>query len=233
MKFDSANVERVRQLLQRFTGTIAHNRIMPEGQRVADYEKRMLRKAAVLVPLVNVDNEASLLFTVRASGLNTHAAQVSFPGGHVDPGESLEEAAVRELKEETNISDVETLGMWSAARAYTGTMVTPVLGFIKLEMTKDDVKRCGLFRPEEVSAAFHLPIEHLVNPAHRTIEELGSFRSARFAGGPEPVWGLTAFFLEGILKDVLAPSLNLTYLPTPKKKLETRRLDDEVRESKM
>jgi nudix motif 8 len=216
MKFQPSNLKLIQDSLRIFHNVVGSNLVLPHSLRPnLDYEERMKRRAAVLVPLVNVDGVASVLFTVRALNLNTHAAQVSFPGGHVDENETLEQAAVRELKEETNLH-AEPLGMWKAARAYTGTMVTPILGILP-PMTAEEVRRCGVFRPSEVSAAFHLPVEHLVDPANRYSEQLSSFRSARFSGGPEPIWGLTAFFLEGVLRDVLAPSFGLHFVPTQEK----------------
>jgi hypothetical protein len=44
------------------------------------------RHAAILVPLVSYDGVPSLLFTTRSSNLQTHASEVSFPGGHWDEG---------------------------------------------------------------------------------------------------------------------------------------------------
>ena len=217
--FTADNLQAVKEALKSYKDTIANDRVLPIKLRSnEDYEERMKRRAAVLVPLVNVEGVASILFTVRAVGLKTHAAQVSFPGGHVDEGETIEQAATRELFEETNLQVTQILGQWSAARAYTGTMVYPVLGFIDKEMTSEEVRQSGQVRPDEVSAAFHLPIAHLVQPENRHVEVLTSFRTSRFLGGPEPIWGLTGFFLEGILKDILAPSLNLSFPPTPVKR---------------
>ncbi|KAA0177347.1 hypothetical protein FNF27_01125 [Cafeteria roenbergensis] len=69
------------------------------------------KRAAVFVPLCRVrtpesqeagleDGEAAILLTVRSHNVSTHKGQVSFPGGHIDAGETPEAAAVRELLEE-------------------------------------------------------------------------------------------------------------------------------------
>jgi nudix motif 8 len=215
--FTTQSLRRVQDALRSFENTVAHDRVLPPTSRsVLDYEERMRRKAAVLVPLVNVDGAASILFTVRAATLNTHKAQVSFPGGHVDEGETVEQAAIRELKEETDLDVIQILGQYSSARAYTGTMVTPVVGFVG-NLTRAQVERSGTLRPEEVSAAFHLPVDHLAGLDNRHVEVLTHFRTFRFLGGPEPIWGLTGFFLEGLLRQVLAPSLDLPFPPTQTK----------------
>ena len=69
------------------------------------------RLAAVLAPLVEAP-EPALVFTVRSSDLSRHAGEISFPGGLQDPGESLQETALREAHEEIGLdpSAVELLG---------------------------------------------------------------------------------------------------------------------------
>ena len=61
------------------------------------------RSAAVLVPLLISEGGLELLFTVRSSGLSNHAGQIAFPGGRLDAGETVEQAAVRETAEETGL----------------------------------------------------------------------------------------------------------------------------------
>ena len=53
------------------------------------------RLAAVVVPFVE-GPDPSLVFTVRAIDLSRHAGEISFPGGLQDPGETLQQTAVRE-----------------------------------------------------------------------------------------------------------------------------------------
>lgn len=88
------------------------------------------RRAAVLVPLCHVRGEASILFTLRTSDVGTHKGQVSFPGGHIEEGETPADAAVRELVEEVGDvlhGRVDVLGMSDDVTASEFCPVAPGL----------------------------------------------------------------------------------------------------------
>ena len=61
------------------------------------------RTAAALVLLYPLAEEPHLLLTVRAGQLAQHAGQVSFPGGGLEPNETIDEAALRETQEEVGV----------------------------------------------------------------------------------------------------------------------------------
>ena len=61
--------------------------------------------AAALVLLYPLDDAPHVLLTVRAGRLGKHAGQVSFPGGLIDAGESVRDAALREAFEEVGLDD--------------------------------------------------------------------------------------------------------------------------------
>ena len=62
------------------------------------------RPAAVLVPVVHRDPEATLILTERTGGLRSHAGQIAFPGGRIDPTDAgPEDAALREAEEEIGL----------------------------------------------------------------------------------------------------------------------------------
>jgi len=57
------------------------------------------RPAAVLVPIID-RNEPTVLLTLRTTELTSHAGQVAFPGGKIEPAdESPVAAALREARE--------------------------------------------------------------------------------------------------------------------------------------
>lgn len=71
-----------------------------------------LRDAAGLLLVYPHLGEWHVPLTVRASALRHHTGQVSLPGGRVDPGESMEETALREAAEEVGLDGrtVEVVG---------------------------------------------------------------------------------------------------------------------------
>lgn len=72
---------------------------------------------------------ASLLLTRRAEGLGHHSGQWALPGGRIDPGETPEQAALREMAEEVGLSlpPEAVLGRLDDFTSRSGFVITPVV----------------------------------------------------------------------------------------------------------
>src|SRR5262245_20092869 len=94
-------------------GARAHKRLAPRPPREwpPGFDPADVRHAAGLLLLLPVGEATHVLLTVRSAGVR-HAGQVSLPGGVVEPGETFEEAALREAHEEVGLTtaDVRVLG---------------------------------------------------------------------------------------------------------------------------
>jgi len=118
-----------------------------------------LTPAAVLIPLVARDDGVTMLLTQRTNHLAHHPGQVSFPGGHVDPGDgSPEETALRETEEEVGIDrrHIEIIGRLADYRTRTGFAIAPVVGVVTppFDVSPD---------PHEVAEVFEVPLTFLMD----------------------------------------------------------------------
>lgn len=119
------------------------------------------KPAAVLFPVMARPEGLSVLLTERAGHLNTHAGQVAFPGGRIEPGETHLEAALREAEEEIGLSRrfVEPVGYMPPYFSGTGFRVQSVLALVDpaADLTPD---------PSEVARVFEVPLDHALDLAH-------------------------------------------------------------------
>jgi 8-oxo-dGTP pyrophosphatase MutT (NUDIX family) len=89
-----------------------------------------LHRAAVAVVVVDDgEGRAGFLLCRRAAKLNRHARQWALPGGRIDHGESVEDAARREVHEEVGLSlgDDCVLGRLDDYPTRSGFAITPVV----------------------------------------------------------------------------------------------------------
>ncbi len=73
--------------------------------------------------------QAAVLLTRRSMQLRRHAGQWALPGGRLDPGETAEQAALREMAEEVNLTLDESavLGRLDDFVTRSGFVITPVV----------------------------------------------------------------------------------------------------------
>lgn len=153
------------------------------------------RPAAALLALFPLDGEAALLLTKRSAALPQHRGQVSLPGGAVDPGESIEQAALREAHEEVGIapSSVTVVGALTPLHIpVSGFVLHPVVGLLP-------GRPVVVPAPHEVSRAIEVRVAELLDPARhqRVARALDGyeFDMPYFDLDGEQVWGATAMVL--------------------------------------
>lgn len=70
------------QIKSRLSPTPPSLRLPPHS---VSFTRRPAAEAAILIPLMNVDGQPHVLLEVRAAKMRTHAGEISFPGGKIDP----------------------------------------------------------------------------------------------------------------------------------------------------
>ncbi len=90
------------------------------------------RQYAILIPLIQVDGATCLLFEKRSAKLRRQPGEICFPGGKLEPKESLLECAVRETVEELNIKkeQIKVIGVGDIYISHYNLMIHPFIGKI-------------------------------------------------------------------------------------------------------
>ncbi|MFS0673357.1 NUDIX hydrolase [Ornithinibacillus sp. 179-J 7C1 HS] len=115
------------------------------------------KQSAVLIPLVEKNNQAHLLFEVRSMNLRRQPGDICFPGGRIDPDDSTPmDCAIRETTEELGIhfNQITDVTPIDYVVADMGRIIYPYVGRIS------DI---NTIRPNEaeVGEVFYVPISHL------------------------------------------------------------------------
>lgn len=145
------------------------------------------RTSAVLIPLYEVDGEATVLLTRRSPTMRAHRHEVSFPGGrHDDEDADLLATARREAYEEVALNPTNVRAIGELDRFVTGGSGSLVHPFV----ARLDRHPQGLIaNPGEVETILEVPLrEFLLDVVWR--EEL-------WAREGDPAWPVTFFELVG------------------------------------
>ena len=141
---------------------------------------------------------AHIILTVRADGLR-HGGQVSLPGGVVDPGETFEQAALREAHEEVALplEDVHVLGALTP-------LDIPVSGFRLHPIVAMRASRPLLTASDsEVARILEVSVDDLLDAGHFVTTQRQrdgvSLTVPAFRIANVEIWGATAMVLAEFL----------------------------------
>lgn len=115
-------------------------------------------RSAVLIPIVEKNNEWHVLFEVRAYTMRKQPGDISFPGGKIDETDASPlDAALRETHEELGVDpqSIEILGNLSPFVTSPSFVVYPFIGVI-------DEKQLHTFNKDEVEEVFTVPLNWLL-----------------------------------------------------------------------
>ena len=151
-------------------------------------------QAAVLIPLIRLNEDWHLMYTRRTEKVNSHKGQVSFPGGSREKGDKrAEDTALRETNEEIGLERENTrlLGRLNTIKSISKFVIIPVVARILHPFTYR-------LSQDEVDRVFTIPLTWLTQKGNYQIqgtringnvyEDIVFFN--KYDG--ELLWGLTA-----------------------------------------
>lgn len=159
------------------------------------------KPAAVLIPIVD-RSAPTVLLTLRTAELASHAGQIAFPGGRIDPhDESPVAAAMREAKEEIGLAPalIEPIGYLDLYLTFSGFRILPTVARVKPDFSLT-------LNPSEVVESFEVPLEFLMTPANhqRKTRDWKGVARDYYAMPFENryIWGITAGILRNLYQRV-------------------------------
>ena len=233
MRFNDVVAQLEQALTRELPGAAAQERLapMPRRQWPAGFNPARIRDAAglLLVFPKTIDAEpaetaeeshslrvprvlrltldqAHIVLTVRADTLGRHGGQVSLPGGVIDPGETFEQAALREAHEEVGLAQeqVRVLGALTPLDIpVSGFRLHPIVG-----ASETRPRLAPAFG--EVARILEIDIDELLAPdcvVHTPRERDGvTFTVPGFHVQGVEIWGATAMVLAEFLSLLGWPS---------------------------
>jgi 8-oxo-dGTP pyrophosphatase MutT (NUDIX family) len=165
------------------------------------------KMAAVLVPVVAREPEATVVLILRTSHLSAHSGQIAFPGGKIEESDATPvEAALREAHEEIGLSQelVTPLSLLDLHNTGTGYRIIPVLSLV-------DPSFMPVPDPGEVADVFEVPLSFLMEEENhmRHLREWKDRRILFYAMEYEQrfIWGATAAMLRNLYERLYAPEV--------------------------
>jgi 8-oxo-dGTP pyrophosphatase MutT (NUDIX family) len=190
-------------------GLTDSNVIPPCGDHAVDPVMRAIaairpvRPAAVLIAVID-RSEPTVLLTQRTTGLTSHAGQIAFPGGKIDPTDASPlAAALREAEEEVGLDRhwVHPIGYLDVYMTTLGFRIAPIVARVDPGFTL-------LLNRAEVDDAFEVPLGFLMqrdNYQRRRREWRGLMRTSyAIPFGDRDIWGVTAGILRNLHERIYA-----------------------------
>jgi len=203
MQFDQFLVSVEQLQVKPLGGLDAQFKLAPKMRLRYDAQKIKAsnpKKAAVLALFYpGKHGETTFLLTQRASYNGTHSAQISFPGGKIEPRDlTLFDTALRETEEEVGIDKTSVIQLREMTDVFippSNFLVTPFIGFTK--------KRPHFITNDEVETLIEVTVSDLLddrnidsvlmNTSYMKQVEVPCFRLHEYI-----VWGATGMMLSEI-----------------------------------